>query len=491
MLKSLKICIIFYFVILCGCKDEKPLISIFPLKNYDQTIAHWIKPTDTNFDIPFIRSDVQQEKMRILFRHYFGLSSPWHAERMQKILQHKSPDDLKTLESELIQANDNRNKSYNEIGYGENFRPHTSAWLNQIAKNINLDQFNHTTYAANQRAIAVDNLLGRALPTDDVSFYRHTLPGQGYPFDNLQNTAIWVGTPLYILGETRDHAWSLVLSPDVIAWVKTALIAKVDKSFIKTWTQAAEKKLIAITQTNTSVVDTQKVFRFSTYVGTLFPGTETEKDINILIPIRNKSQQAVISYAHLPKNKATSIPLLATPRHFSRIIQSLIGRPYGWGNSYFYNDCSAELKNLFAVFGVWLPRHSSEQVKEGNMTDLSSETMHKRIEFLMAHGKPYSTIVYLNGHVFLYIGNYPNPNSAQHESIPLTYQDMWGLSPHPASRRAVIGQSVIFPLLEKYPEDPALMSQASKKYFQMALLDQPSNPISKLDIIDLKDLIFP
>jgi hypothetical protein len=91
----------------------------------------------------------------------------------------------------------------------------------------------------------------------------------------------------------------------------------------------------------------------------------------------------------------------------------------------------------------------------------------------------------------MYVGNYPNPNSSDHELMAMTYQNVWGLSPSPSIRRAVIGKSVLFPMLLQYPEDATLVSLADKKYFQVSYLDQPPSNILKLNIIDLRALMHP
>ena len=55
--------------------------------------------------------------------------------------------------------------------------------------------------------------------------------------------------------------------------------------------------------------------------------------------------------------------------------------------------------------------------------------------------------------------------------MAMTYQNMWGLSPKPPIRRAVIGKSVLFPMLLQFPEDTDLASQAAKSIFKVTYLD--------------------
>ncbi len=463
---------------------DPDVVSVFPLTHYDQNLSNFIKPNDADYDTPLLSAEAQLKRLSIFYNRTFGESSPWNADYINRIIQEPAPNDLASIERNIIADFNNTHHSGTSIQYGENFRPHTEAWINEIADNINASQFMNPSYHANQRGIAIDNLHARALPTDDVSFYSHTLAGQGYPFDNLQMSALWAGTPVYILGETRDHEWMLVISPDYVAWVKANGIAYVDEPFIKTWSAAARKKMAAITQTKTAITDERQHFILSTYVGSVFPATESENGIKLMIPVADNDRQAMIKSSVVSREAAAIMPLTATPHHFATIMRTLIGRPYGWGGLYFYNDCSAELKSLFAPFGIWLPRHSSDQVYVGKIADLTNATPPERIDYLQKNGRKFLSLIYIGGHVVLYVGNAP---------MPMTYQNMWGLSPKPAIRRAVIGQSVLLPLLGVYPEDTSLTSQAAKKYFQVSYLDELPNEGNLLTIepTTLRSLMTP
>lgn len=470
-------------------RADQDLISLFPIENYNQNLNEWIKRSDPAYDKPLLNAEMQQHHIAVLYDHYFGSYSPWDRSYVNQILHKATPDDLFTIEQTIIQLFNNANNPASAIGYGENFRPYTQEWLNTLINNIDPNQLKNLSYQVENRAIAIDNLNARALPTDDVFLYSYKLPGNGYPFDNLQMSSIWGGTPLYILCETRDHRWSLVITPEFIGWVKSTGLARADENFISTWKTAAKKNLAAITHSETPLVDETGQFRLTAYVGAFFPGEPGPSEFKLMVPVADAEHHALIKYSHVPTEAAVLMPLTATPQHFSQIMSTLIGRPYGWGGMYFYNDCSAELKNLLTPFGIWLPRHSSDQVYAGKLVDMSAAPANQRLAYLTGNGHPFLTLIYIGGHIMLYIGNYPNPNDKDHAAIALTYQDMWGLSPNPPTRRAVVGKAVLFPLLLQYPEDKSLTSLASKKYFQVAYLDQLPNYQIKLETIDLKALM--
>jgi len=476
------------FLSVSSVRANQDLISLFPIENYNQNLNDWIKPGDSEGDKPLLPAPMQEHHLAEFYKHYYGNFSPWDAGYINQLTHKPEPDNLQTIERSIILSFNNQNAPAESMGYGANFRPYSAEWINTIADNINLSQLANLNYQAENRAITIDNLQARGLPTEDVFFYSYKLPGEGYPFDNLQMSTVWAGTPVYIFAETKDHSWSLVLTPEFIGWVKTNGLARANNSFIHTWTHAAKKSLIAIIRTKASINDENHHFHFLAYVGSVFPGELSTSEFKIMIPVANTDHQATIKYAQISTEDAVIMPWSATAHHFSIVMSSLIGRPYGWGGMYFYNDCSAELKSLLTPFGLWLPRHSSDQVYVGKMMDLGSASPEQRLSYLTENGHRFLTLVYIGGHVFLYIGNFPNPQDPAHP-LALSYQNLWGLSPRPAVRRAVVGKAVIFPLLLQYSEDTSLISPAAKKHFQVSYLDELPNYQLKLESIDLRALM--
>lgn len=455
----------FLIAVICmmpfSVKAEQPLLTLFPLDRYTQKVDAWIKPSDPNYETPLLSSEIQKKKAEQFYEHFAGSLSPWHQAYVNPHIIH-----AEATQKAAIEKFGNQNKSKNQLGYGVNFRPYPIAWIQKIENNMRLSQFSQGTYQDKLRGIAINNLHARLLPTEDVHYYSHTLAGEGYPFDNLQMSSIWVGTPVYILGESQDHHWLLVLTPDFVAWVKANGIARVSDIFVKQWQAQAKQNLAAITRTETPLKNESGRYLYLAYVGSVFPAEVIHSSLKIMVPVADAQGNARIQYAKVSSENATIIPLKATPKHFAKIIRTLVGRPYGWGNLYFYNDCSAELKNLFTPFGIWLPRQSYDQPQAGKIVDLSSSSKEQRLAYLLEKGRPFMTIVYIGGHVILYTGKHPTLD------VPMTYQNLWGLSPNPPLKRVVIGKAVFLPMLLQYPEDTNLISQSDKGTFQMIYLDE-------------------
>ena len=468
-------------------------VALFPIANYDQNVDHWLEPDNPGYDRPFLSPADQQAHFSALYARYFGTGtsapSPWNSAYVAMRVYRQQGADIVALQQRRIDKFDNTGKSGAALGYGENFRPHDKAWIDAIAQNMDVGQFTQkAVYQPERRAIATGNLMVRELPTTDPSFYDHHLAGEGYPFDNLQISAVRPGTPLYVLGSSVDGAWRYVQTPDVQGWVRTEGVGLTDDTFVDTWRAATAKSLGAVIVASAPVRDSRGVFRFDAPAGTLLPlapdnamrlAPQANKPASeaasataarkLLVPARDVDGHAIIRTAQLSDAQIAPTPLAATPRHLAMLMKTLIGRPYGWGNSGLYNDCSSELQSIFAAFGVWLPRHSSTQMSAGRMIDLSASTPAQRLDYLAQHGEPLRTLIYIGGHVMLYIGNTTRNGMA----VPVVYQDVWGLRPADNSRRAVIGGSVILPLFEHIPEDATLQSLAATPTFQISILGAP------------------
>ncbi|KTD22155.1 SH3 domain of the SH3b1 type [Legionella lansingensis] len=475
----------FILCVLFGFVTESHAIEVpiydFSIKAYNQDINTYLPKESDDYNKRLIKPEYQAAQLQQFFNHYYSSDnqglSPWSEQLVQNLLP-----TVKKIELAIIDDFDNQKQDPINYHYAENFKEHDEIWLNKIINNMNLGELNSTAFNNQNRAIVVQNTFARALPDGAPDFFHLSLAGQGFPFDNLQESALWAGTPLYVLHVSKDKAWSLVLTPDAyFAWVKSNDIAYASAEFINQWNTKARKGLIAITQTETSVVDNTNQFLFKGYIGAVFPLVyQGEESTIILVPRKNKQQQAVIGTGIVNKNAAQPMPVPATKHNMASLIKQLQNRPYGWGGTFFFNDCSQELKSLFAPLGIWLPRNSLQQAQYVSL-DLSEKTLDERLSTLATQGHPLMTLIYTGGHVMLYIGNQRQDNQTL---IPITYQNVWGLKPSTKDKRYVIGQSLLFPLLKYYPEYPDATSLANSSYFKLIFLDElSSQPLSSQNFV--------
>jgi len=436
--------------------------SRFPLAHYDQSVDKWVPPDGINNNTLLMDDETQKKYFASLLSRYFGMKknerSPWNSAYIERVLNGMPEKNRDASINEFL-SRDSRS-------WGENFRLNPESWKQSLR--LNVQRPFARAYQAKSRAISVRETLVRVLPTDGPAYHDPKLAGEGYPFDRLQMSSLRPATPIYIIGESTDKNWKYVISPTVIGWVKSDDIALVDSTFITQWTLLAQRKLGAFIKEGVSVNDNSH-FYFIARPGTILPYVSSEAGgYTVWVPQRRADGQAIVRKVRLNNHVFTPMPMKMTPANMALLMKSMIGRPYGWGNTLFYNDCSAELLSLMMPFGISLPRNSAAQIKAtAHVVDLSDMDTNGRIEYLKKHGKPFTTFIYLPGHIMLYIGN-ANVNG---QTVAMTYNNIWGLRPQGSQGRSIIGGSVILPLLSVYPENPNLSSLAAKSQFKLGFLE--------------------
>lgn len=352
-----------------------------------------------------------------------------------------------------------------------NYRPFSNEWFASIENNTNLKQFENLQYDPKNRAIITHNSLVRVFPAHDTYYERDKNMGLIHPFDRLQMSTIWAGTPVYILGTTQDKAWHYIYTFSFAGWVQAQNIVRVDEKFIEQW-QGDSAELVAIMQNDVSLINDRND-RFITQIGigAVLPGTQNGKTITVNIPVIDQHGKAHIAKASLKNGKdpfALPMPVPATRQNFSQLLNAMVNKPYGWGGTAFNHDCSQELKNLYAPFGIWLARNSRSQMDSIKLVKLDEErSLKKRLDYLRKHGKPFMTLVYVGGHIMLYVGE-------DNKKMPVLYQNVWYLWKKNEPGVQIIGQSLFLPADVKASNTYSLLDCAASDYFWMGYLDEPT-----------------
>ncbi|MGI2298372.1 SH3 domain-containing protein, partial [Candidatus Cardinium hertigii] len=266
-------------------------ISFFPIETYEQETDKWINPYQDGYEKPILDKKVQESYLKNLHQRLFGTASPWDQTYVKQILQ----TDIWASEKNQLTIFSNQDELSKDKWYGINFRLYPKKKIENIADAIPLDELKRLSFHKENRAITTKNLLGRSLPTTDI-YVRSIMPGYGYPLDKIQASSLFIGTPIYVINQTKDKRWSLVITPDFIVWVESDGIAYTDDGFIEKWKSVAQENIAAIIQTDTPLVNQQGNFLTIAYIGTLFPARSGIMDKLILsVPITDKEGKAFLS----------------------------------------------------------------------------------------------------------------------------------------------------------------------------------------------------
>ncbi|MDA3053937.1 MULTISPECIES: SH3 domain-containing C40 family peptidase [unclassified Campylobacter] len=281
--------------------------------------------------------------------------------------------------------------------------------------------------SVNIPAITIKNTLLRNIPSDMPIFGDPSEPGEGEPFDYAANSALGVGYPLFISHFSKDGVWAFVQNDGVWGWVKTS---DVQEMGINGASAYKNSKFIAILQDNAPIFDENRREIFRARTGTILPydfaggGLYGGKMI---------SKEGVRAY--FVEDKFARIwPAELNSENAKLISASLIGQKYGWGGYKLLRDCSLLTKDFLANFGLWLPRNSKAQSKRGRTFSLANLSASEKLNLIKTHAKPYASVIYMPGHVMLYVGEI--------EGAPAVLHNVWGLR-RMNKERAVIGKTAI------------------------------------------------
>jgi cell wall-associated NlpC family hydrolase len=364
-----------------------------------QDVSAYFSPQE--LDAPLLAPLVQERFAALLRERHFA---PWH--RTSPV--HSRADALWGLGT----LKQNRH-------YGENLRPLGPGFRAEMEALVRADTYPNTL----RPAIATANTSLRVLPTVRPGFLKPGLPGEGYPFDYWQNSGLLAGTPVFVTQTSSDGAWVLVEGRVAAGWVPVADIAFVDEAFMAQWEALP---LAAVTREGVGITarfsedEAEGVYLFAGRIGTLLPLSGLDQGgVTVLAPAREASGRAVSLAAHLSLAEAEPMPLAPTPRNFARLANQLMGQPYGWGGFLGNRDCSAFLLDLYAPFGVFLPRNSSVQSRQGEWISWAGLTPEDKEASLRERGVPLLTLLHKPGHIMLYLG--------QKDGRAVILHDLWGL----------------------------------------------------------------
>jgi len=279
--------------------------------------------------------------------------------------------------------------------YGENKRKVPRKILDELLANCDLDRFP----AMNSMAIAIVPTSLRVLPTTKP--FLET--ANDFPFDALQNAGLKMNEPLRVLHVSADGLWAFAETADANGWVPLRDIGFIGERLAAEWT---EKVQVVIVKDFAPLRNRQEQFAVRAKLGTLFPLVgEDEKSYEVSVAVQSGSNGVREIKVRIPKDSARRFPLEVSGETVALIGNELIGKPYGWGEYLQGRDCSALLRDFYQPFGLWLPRGSYNQIHSGRSISFSGLSPAEKERLIREKGVPFLTIIYMKGHIMLYVGS--------------------------------------------------------------------------------------
>ncbi len=266
---------------------------------------------------------------------------------------------------------------------------------------------------APQYAIAVRRIVASQVPGSDFAAQE---ADERYCSDFV-SAEILPFTGVVILHESRDGAWCFVLSGSFCGWVPRDTLALCkDKA---QWLSACQPEDYLVVTARTLVLDETAepslTAGMQLPMGTKIPLADSPAEqlhgrsllgcYTALLPCRGKDGQLSFEEAAIAAGEEVSLGDL--PMRSAAVLRQAFrfcGHVYGWGGSLSSNDCSGMLRQVYACFGLDLPRNARAIAVTPDLgaSDCREMTRAKKLSILreMPAGLP----LYMDGHIMLYLG---------------------------------------------------------------------------------------
>jgi len=367
--------------------DRLPFHSVADMKRIPQKTSFYAKQITP---IPWSR---QKQYDKAYNKRFFA---PWKMQKMNE------PEKDLTWQIRFVQKRkiyDGRKKLIPE-----------KAWQWWI-KNANMKNMD----TVKGRAVSIRHSNLRAFPTHTPAYRDPWKTTEGFPFDYNQNSELHLNTPLYISHYSLDRKWAFVHAGHAFGWVRFTDIALADKHFRKRFQTGFYG--ISVRDNLSLAKDGKQVSLVK--LGTLFPLTRNKK--MLLITEKNSKSHAVIKKIKRPSHSLVAQkPIKFSRSNVAYIAQQFYNEPYGWGGKLYTRDCSSTTRDFMGCFGIFLDRNSAKQAKAGSKFQIRGiKDKAKKKQSISTHAKPFRSLLYVPGHIGLYLGTY--------KGEPVIMHTYWGI----------------------------------------------------------------
>lgn len=284
--------------------------------------------------------------------------------------------------------------------YNFNNLPLSVKQQNIITNNINIKNvlnINSITYGITKNRTAV-----YSVPTD-LTVYKNTETSH---LNRFQETVLNPLQNVVILHRSSNNQWFFVQSNNYYGWVKASNILLMQQS---KWLQFYKQK-----QTNFFVVTsptlTIQSLQFS--MGAVLAYKTINNVANLIVPTVNSNKAFTIKYIPLTQQDMQNLHLGFVNYSANNLVTQAfkyLNMHYAWGGVDIYGnygvDCSSFVQNVYSVFGINLPRNTTDQAQYalGTNIDISTKTNTEKAQYLQQNAK-IGDLLFLPGHVMLYLG---------------------------------------------------------------------------------------
>lgn len=270
-----------------------------------------------------------------------------------------------------------------------------------LVKQMNLDSIGTSTTV--QMGVTVRRSNIRTLPTGNAFF------GQPYAsqFDVFQETAIDPSEAVLILQTSADGQYFYICMYNYSGWVAVNDIALTDNR--KTWLKYVRPQDFLVV-TDKAYQIGYKGEQIFYQMGSRLP-IEAKTDEGYAVTLPQRDAEGKLQEVTVPLVKSDNLHEGYLPYTRGNILGQafrFLGEPYGWGGLINSVDCSSFIADIYRSMGIFLPRNADQQEMAGGIrvpfTDFTEDMINDSI---ITNCHP-GDVLFMDGHVMLYIGQINN-----------------------------------------------------------------------------------
>lgn len=293
---------------------------------------------------------------------------------------------------------DNLTKLSKAIFYDRWELPLTEEKKSEIRASVSLETIPDTIRP--RPAIVVRRTSARLYPTAEPGYLM-----RGY-LDEFNVTSLDMGMPVAVLHTSQSGEYLYVISPIAWGWVSYLDIAFGSPREIQSFPKVG-KFLVALGDRLPLYSDRE----LTSFAGLMFMGEKITLDrreidrYRVIMPVRSPDGALTFTKAWIRTDPALSEGFLPyTPRNIITTAFRLIGKPYGWHDSWDERDCGGIMRVIFNCCGITLPRYwSFEELYSDHATFVGKMADAEKTKTLAAMPAGI-TFAGSTGHISLYLG---------------------------------------------------------------------------------------
>ena len=268
----------------------------------------------------------------------------------------------------------------------------------------------------------------RTFPTSDKVFKGE----KEYDLDRFMESAIYTAEPCAIYASSKDGKWCFCKTYNYSGWIKKESIAFGNKEEIEEYCNCKDFIVVTGKKIHLGYNPFIEALRnLEIDMGVKLPIENNwnrdelvydmyiEGNYVVKYPLRENSGELKFTHILIPYNEDVHRGYLKCNRNnVLKQIFKFQGERYGWGGEFNSRDCSSLIIDTLRTFGIQFPRNSGNQLKRSIGKTLFVDedmTYHERMKVL-DNLKP-GALIFLNGHVAMFIGNYKNSPYIIHDVI--------------------------------------------------------------------------